>query len=123
VMRQKDDISDGIGMPDWRLSLCLFVSWLCVFLSIIKSIKSSGKLAYFFALFPYFVLITLLVRACTLEGSINGIVYFIKPDLSKVFNPIVWYNAIVQLFFSLALGTGTVLMYSGYNKFDHNIYR
>lgn len=122
-MKQKNDIADGIGYPDYRLALCLLASWCCVFLSIIKSIKSSGKLSYFFAIFPYAVLISLLIKACTLEGSINGIMFFIKPDLSKIFNPLAWYNAVVQLFFSLSVGTGTVLMYSGYNKFDRNIYR
>lgn len=123
VMKQKNDISNGIGFPDIRLTLCLFASWCCVFLSIIRSIKSSGKLSYFFAIFPYAVLITLLIKACTLEGSIHGIIFFIKPDFSKIFNPLAWYNAVVQLFFSLSVGTGTVLMYSGYNKFDRNIYR
>lgn len=45
---------------------------------------SSGKVAYFTALFPYVVLITLLVRGVTLEGAWDGIVYFVRPDWPKL---------------------------------------
>ena len=41
-------------------------------------------MAYFTALFPYVVLITLLIRGVTLEGASNGILYFIKPDWPKL---------------------------------------
>ena len=47
-------------------------------------VESSGKVAYFTALFPYVVLITLLIRGVTLEGASNGILYFIKPDWPKL---------------------------------------
>ncbi|MPC57693.1 Sodium-dependent nutrient amino acid transporter 1 [Portunus trituberculatus] len=62
VLRMKDDISDGVGLPDWRLTLCLLFSWVVVFLTMAKGVKSSGKVAYFTALFPYVVLVTLLIR-------------------------------------------------------------
>lgn len=41
-------------------------------------------MAYFTALFPYVVLITLLIRGVTLEGASEGILYFIKPDWGKL---------------------------------------
>jgi SNF family Na+-dependent transporter len=85
VFPQKDDISDGLGKPDWRLSLCLLFSWICVFLSLWKGVKSSGKVAYFTAIFPYVVLLILLVRGVTLEGAWTGIKYFIEPQWSKHF--------------------------------------
>ncbi len=52
---------------------------------------SSGKVAYFTALFPYFVLITLLVRGVTLEGASDGILYFIRPDWPKLLDASVIY--------------------------------
>ena len=52
-----------------------------------KGVKSSGKVSYFLALFPYAVLITLLIRALTLEGAWNGIKFFITPDFSKLLKP------------------------------------
>ena len=37
------DRIDGIGAPRWELFLALVVSWLIVYFSLIKGIKSSGK--------------------------------------------------------------------------------
>jgi hypothetical protein len=39
----KPDIDDGLGNPEWRLTLCLLFSWILVFLSLVKGVKSSGK--------------------------------------------------------------------------------
>lgn len=57
-----------------------------IFLVIIRGVKSSGKAAYFLALFPYVVIIILLVHACTLEGSVNGILFFLKPQWGELLN-------------------------------------
>jgi len=95
VIKQKDDITDGLGLPDWQLTLWLLLAWAVVFVVIIKGIKSSGKVSYFLAIFPYVVLITLLVRASTLEGTWDGIKYFITPDFKMLLNPK------VRIFFSL----------------------
>jgi solute carrier family 6 amino acid transporter-like protein 5/7/9/14 len=86
-MKEKDSVEDGIGVPDLQLALFLFASWIVIFIVNIKGIKSSGKVSYFLALFPYCVLITLLVKASMLEGALNGIKYFIKPDFSKLLEP------------------------------------
>lgn len=50
-----------------KLTLALFVAWVVIFLVIMRGVKSSGKAAYFLALFPYVVLFVLLIRAVTLE--------------------------------------------------------
>lgn len=106
-MRSIDSIDDGIGLPDWKLSLCLLVAWIIICGILVKGVsddlnllfllsivylfknqllqvESSGKVAYFTALFPYVVLITLLIRGVTLEGASNGIIYFIRPDWPKL---------------------------------------
>ncbi|KAK0090513.1 hypothetical protein PV325_012567 [Microctonus aethiopoides] len=123
VLKEKYSIDDGIGMPDWRLALCLFIAWLCIFSVLARGVKSSGKAAYFLALFPYVIMIALLIRAVTLDGAINGIIFFIKPNWEKLFDPNVWYAAVTQCFFSLSVCFGGVIMYSSYNDFNHNIYR
>ncbi|OXA55703.1 Sodium-dependent nutrient amino acid transporter 1 [Folsomia candida] len=126
VFPQKDDISDGLGKPDWRLSLCLLFSWICIFLSLWKGVKSSGKVAYFTAIFPYVVLIILLIRGATLKGAWKGIKYLIEPQWDKLYDPKVWYAAVGQCFFSLSTGKirfGPIIMFSSYNPFSHNVYR
>ncbi|KFB53954.1 AGAP010865-PA-like protein [Anopheles sinensis] len=123
VLKELDGIDDGIGMPDVRLTLFLILSWSLVLLTLIKGVKSSGKASYFLALFPYVVMTVLLIRACTLPGAIDGIVYFLKPQWDKIYDPKVWYAAVTQCFFSLSICFGNIIMYSSYNKFRHNVYR
>lgn len=62
VLKETDDITHGIGTPDWKLSLWLLLAWAVVYLIIIRGVRSSGKAAYFLALFPYVVIITLLIQ-------------------------------------------------------------
>ncbi|CAL8126748.1 unnamed protein product [Orchesella dallaii] len=123
VIKEAADIQNGVGTPDWKLSICLVFSWVLIFGSLIRGVESSGKVAYFTAIFPYFVMIILLVRGLTLKGAWKGIEYFVKPDWSKLLEPGVWYAAVSQCFFSLNTGFGSIIMFSSYNKFDHSIYR
>ncbi|XP_043260671.1 sodium-dependent nutrient amino acid transporter 1-like isoform X2 [Colletes gigas] len=123
VLQEKDSIDDGIGLPDWKLTLCLLGSWLSVILITFQGVKSSGKASYFLAIFPYIVLVSLLIRAVTLDGAGNGILYFITPKWSKLSDLTVWYAAVTQCFFSLSVCFGTIITYSSHNDFKHNIYR
>ncbi|XP_045772165.1 uncharacterized protein LOC123872079 [Maniola jurtina] len=123
VLRRSDGIHDGIGIPLWDLTLCLLISWIIIFLIVARSVKSSGKAAYFLALFPYVVMFILLIRAVTLPGAVNGILFFITPVWSKILEVRVWYAAITQVFFSLSVCSGTLIMFSSYNGFKQNVYR
>ncbi|ODM97620.1 Sodium-dependent nutrient amino acid transporter 1, partial [Orchesella cincta] len=123
VFPQLEDINNGIGVPHWKLALCLLLAWVIIYLCIVKGIQSAGKVAYFTAIFPYVVLICLLIRGLTLPGSLNGIYYFIRPQWDKILSPKVWFAAVSQCFFSLTVGFGTITFLSSHNKFRHNVYR
>jgi len=114
---------DDFGSPDWKLSLCLMAAWLIIFLCLIKGIKSSGKVVYVTATFPYVVLIILLIRAVTLEGASAGISFYLKPDFSRLSDINVWKDAAVQIFFSLSVAGGGLITLSSYNRFHNNIVR
>lgn len=90
---------------------------------LIKGIKSSGKASYFLAVFPYIVMLILLVRSATLDGAVEGMMYFIKPQWNKLLDAKVWYAAVTQVFYSLAVCFGSIIMYASYNRFDQNIYK
>lgn len=123
VVLNETNIDNGLGTPSWKLVLSLLASWLLVYGVISKGVKSSGKVSYFLALFPYIIMICLLIRGVTLNGAINGIIFLFEPTWNKIFDPSVWYAAVTQSFFSLGVCFGAVTMYSSYNNFDHNVSR
>lgn len=115
---------DNMGKMKWELVLCFLLAWIIVALSLIKGVKSSGKVVYFTALFPYVVLIILLVRGVTLEGYYEGIEFYIlKPDISKLASSGVWKDAAVQIFFSLSDSWGGLIALASYNRFHNDALR
>ena len=49
-----------------------------------KGVSSSGKVAYFTAVFPYIVMLALLIRGLTLPGAMKGLEFFFKPQWEKL---------------------------------------
>lgn len=120
------DITSGvneIGEVRWQLVLTLLCAWTVAYFCMWKGVKSLGKAVYFTATFPYVVLIILLVRGLTLPGAVDGIIYYIKPDFSKLGDPAVWAAATTQLFYSLGPAWGVLLSLGSYNDFHNNCLR
>ncbi|XP_077361471.1 sodium- and chloride-dependent GABA transporter 2-like isoform X2 [Festucalex cinctus] len=119
-------ISGGIeevGSLRWELVLCLILAWVVCYFCIWKGIKSTGKAAYFTATFPYAMLLILLIRGLTLPGAIDGIIYYIYPDVSRLSDPQVWLDAGTQIFFSYAIGLGFLTSLGSYNTYNNNCYK
>lgn len=112
-------ISDLGGMQ-WELLGTLVMAWLVVYLIIMKGLHASGKIVWFTALFPYFVIITLLFKAITLEGAGQGLLLYITPDWSKLYTSECWIDSATQIFFAYSIGTGALPALGSYNKFYHN---
>lgn len=87
VLKESGDINNGIGTPILNLTIFLFIAWVFIAGVLIRGIRSSGKASYFLALFPYVIIGVLLVRAVTLDGAWNGILYFLKPRWDKILEP------------------------------------
>lgn len=116
-------LSAGIefgGEVRFELAMCLLLGWIIVYFCVWKGIKSAGKVVYFTATFPYLVLFILLIRGATLEGADQGVLFYLKPDFTKLKNTQVWVQAAGQIFFSLSIGFGGLITYGSYNKFHNN---
>ncbi|KAG2469695.1 SC6A2 protein, partial [Polypterus senegalus] len=118
--------SDGIhdlGLPNWKLSMCLVVVLFILFFSLSKGVKTSGKVVYITATMPYVVLLVLLIRGITLPGAIDGIKAYLHVNFHQLKNVTVWIDAATQIFYSLGAGFGVLIAFASYNKFDNNCYR
>ncbi|KAF7659908.1 hypothetical protein LDENG_00291240 [Lucifuga dentata] len=119
-------LSGGLHEPgdiNYEMVLCLMVTWVIVYFCMWKGVKSTGKVVYFTALFPYVVLVILLIHGVSLPGALDGIVYYLKPDWSKLGEAQVWIDAGTQIFFSYAIGLGALTALGSYNRFHNNCYQ
>ncbi|XP_071846711.1 sodium- and chloride-dependent glycine transporter 1-like isoform X2 [Apostichopus japonicus] len=112
-----------LGGIRWELLGCFWLAWIVVYFCIIKGVKTSGKVVYFTAVFPFVVLFILLIRGVTLEGAGQGIIYFIKPNFEKLMDARVWTAAANQVFISFGAGWGGVLTLASYNDYRNNSIR
>jgi hypothetical protein len=58
-----------LGEIQMDLAFYLMLSWLVVLVCLARGIRTSGKVVYFTATFPYLVLLVMLVMSCTLPGA------------------------------------------------------
>jgi len=97
------------------------ISWIVTYWCVVKGIKSSGKVVYFTAVFPYIVLIIFFFRGVTLEGAKNGIALFFQPEWKRLEDPRIWMDAATQIFFTLSLGFGALIAFASYNDVKNNV--
>ncbi|XP_035210687.1 sodium- and chloride-dependent glycine transporter 1-like [Stegodyphus dumicola] len=122
VLNQSSGI-DSMGEIQWPLALTLFIAWVLVFLCLQKGVKSSGKVVYVSATFPYVVLVCLLIRGLTLPGAMKGIAFYLTPRWELLMSFRVWGDAATQIFYSVGAAWGAILTMSSYNRFSNNVYR
>ncbi|OWA53485.1 Sodium- and chloride-dependent glycine transporter 2 [Hypsibius exemplaris] len=121
-------LSDGIhggwwGELRWENTLCLAASWAFTLICLFKSVRTSGKVVYFTATFPYLVLLAFLIRGMMLEGAFVGLRYYLVPDFRRLADPNVWIDAGGQAILSLGVAFGGLITLSSYNRFQNNCLR
>ncbi|XP_063041161.1 sodium-dependent neutral amino acid transporter B(0)AT3-like [Engraulis encrasicolus] len=108
------------GSLHWWIILCLGTAWLVVYICFIRGIETIGKAVYVTATFPYLVLTIFLIRALTLPGATDGLIYLFTPKWELLKNPQVWLDAFTQIFFSLSVAFGGLIAFSSYNPLHNN---
>lgn len=68
----------------------------------------------------FIILFGIIVYALTLENAMDGVRFYLQPDLSKI-NIQTIYSAMGQAFFSLSLGMGALITYGSYISKKENI--
>ncbi|XP_056154076.1 sodium-dependent neutral amino acid transporter B(0)AT3-like [Lampris incognitus] len=111
------------GSLQWWMVICLATAWCVVYVCFIRGITTMGKAVYVTATLPYVVLTIFLVRALTLPGATDGLIYLFTPNFETLKNPQVWLDAATQIFFSLSVAFGGLIAFSSYNPQKNNCER
>ncbi len=117
-------ISSGpavMGGLSWPVFTALLLGWALVYFSAWKGVKSISAVVKWTATIPFAILFLLIIRALTLEGSMDGLKLFLIPDWSQFLNPQLWLAAFSQVFFSLSLAFGIMIAYGSLKKKEMEI--
>ncbi|MBR1924045.1 MAG: sodium-dependent transporter [Ruminobacter sp.] len=72
----------------------------------------------------FLIMIVMAVNSLTLEGASAGMSFYLKPDLEAV-EKVGWFNVILnamtQVFFSLSVGIGSILIFGSYISKKHSL--
>ncbi|HZG72658.1 MAG TPA: sodium-dependent transporter [Chondromyces sp.] len=82
-----------------------------LFKGVKKGIEAANRI-----FIPTLVLLFLVIviRAITLDGAVQGLEAFFRPDWSQIADPKVWVAAYGQIFFSLSIGFAIMITYASY---------
>jgi len=89
TLNKSANISETGPIQGW-LVFCLFLSYICVYFSAWKGIKSTGKMVWVTCTAPYLILTILLIKGLTLDGMGKGLNFLFKPDWAKIAKVDVW---------------------------------
>ena len=103
------------------------IVWFFVFISLTALVvllgvnKGVEKVSKF--MMPVLVVLILFIAIytiCTLDGAVDGVIYYIKPDFAN-FSLMTVVSAMGQLFYSMSLAMGIMITFGSYMKKDVSI--
>lgn len=107
----------GVSQPIIFLLVFLLLTAVVVVLGVQKGIEKSSKI-----LMPILVVLSVIIAVYvfTIPGSMDGIIYYIKPDFSR-FSINAVFAAMGQLFYSMSIAMGIMITYGSYMKKEDNL--
>ncbi len=108
--------TEGPALGTIRLNIVwpLIITWVAMYFCIFRGVRLVGKIVWLTVPLPWLMLLILAVRGLTLEGSMQGLAYYLDPVWSELAKPITWRYAFGQVFFSLSLAYGVMITYASF---------
>ncbi len=113
-----DSYIGKVGEPIFWFALFIGITALIVLFGVQKGVENVSKF-----MMPLLVVLTIFIAIytiCTMDGAMDGVVYYLKPDFSK-FSVMTVVSAMGQLFYSMSLAMGIMITFGSYTKKDISI--
>lgn len=109
-----------------QLSIPVFLATLAVIIAtwfvLVRNVRDGiERICSIFMPLLAIIMAIFAVTVCFLPGGLQGLVYYLKPNFSKLSDPGLWRDVFGQLFFSLSLGLGIIVGYSRHTGKTTNI--
>lgn len=108
----------SVGEPIFWFSLFIIITAVVVFFGVEKGVEKVSKI-----MMPILVAMILFIAIyviCTMDGALDGVIYYLKPDFSH-FSVMTVVSAMGQLFYSMSLAMGIMITYGSYMKKEISI--
>ncbi len=111
------DYIGQVGQPIIWLSVFILATMAIILLGVNKGVENMSKI-----LMPLLIVLSIVIAifVITRPGATDGLVYYFKPDLSKL-SANAFLAALGQLFYSLSLAMGIMITYGSYMKKEDDI--
>ena len=99
-------------------ALFIGITALIVLFGVQKGVENVSKF-----MMPLLVVLTIFIAVytiCTMDGAMDGVIYYLKPDFSH-FSVMTVVSAMGQLFYSMSLAMGIMITFGSYTKKDISI--
>lgn len=111
-------ISNGVGEPILWFGIFLLLTGVVVFFGVEKGIEKISKIMM--PILIAFMLFIVIYTLCTMDGALDGVLYYISPDFSN-FSMMTVVAALGQLFYSMSLAMGIMITFGSYTKKEISI--
>lgn len=121
LLKTSGGLSD-FGSLSWPVFLATGVVSIVTGFVLVRNVKDGiEKFCTLFMPLLAFFMVLFTVMAAFLPGGLQGWVYYLTPDFSRLLEISLWRDVFGQIFFSLSLGLGIIVGYSRHTGESHDI--
>lgn len=111
-----------------EVSIPIFISTIAVAIAtwfvLVRNVRNGiERICSIFMPLLVLIMTIFAIIVAFLPGGVDGWIYYLKPDFTKLFVPSLWRDIFGQLFFSLSLGLGIIVGYSRHTGQKINVPR
>ncbi len=113
----------GFGTFSVPVLICILVAWGLIYYCIRNGTKSVDKIIAYLIFLPVICLVVMAVKGVTMPGALEGLAHFFIPDFSALKDPMLWVDAVGQVFYSMSVMMAIMIAYGSFLDDKSNIAR